>query len=222
MTMTTLDVQNAPINATQPGLGRGAESLGISEFLTLMSAQLRHQDPLQPMDGTQFVAQLAQFGTVSGVQQMQEAMQSLSTSLRSNQVFNGAALIGRQVMVEADHVQHQPGLSLQGEIDVPQGVGSLQLRISDQSGAVIREIDLPTTPGTATFQWDGLLADGQQAAAGRYDLQVIAEAGGQRGSLPLALAARVDSVSIDATGLGLTLNSQQFGALPLGDVRRVL
>lgn len=220
MSVDVSGVQGTTTN--RPDIGRSADSLGINEFLALMSAQLRHQDPLQPMDGTQFVAQLAQFGTVSGVQQMQEAMQSLSSSLRSNQVFSGAAMIGRQVMVETDHVQHRPGQSIQGEVEVPDGVGSLQLRVTDASGVVVREISLPTAPGTAAVTWDGLLEDGQPADAGRYDLQVIAESGGLRGSLPLALAARIDSVSIDATGTGLTLNSHQLGALPMSDVRRVL
>ena len=73
---------------------KSATTLDINDFLTLMSTQLNNQDPLKPLDSTAFVAQLAQFGTVSGIQSMQASLATLSDSLRASQALSGATLVG--------------------------------------------------------------------------------------------------------------------------------
>ena len=87
---------------------KSANNLGIDEFLTLMTTQLKNQDPMKPLDGTAFIAQLAQFGAVSGIQEMQGSIESLAASLRSTQTLNGATLVGREVLAPADSVASVP------------------------------------------------------------------------------------------------------------------
>ena len=82
--------------------GKKDQTLGIEQFLTLMTAQLKNQDPMKPLEGTEFISQLATFGTVSGVQEMKESMELLATSLRSTQTLNGSTMLGRDILVEAD------------------------------------------------------------------------------------------------------------------------
>ena len=77
------------------------DQLGQAQFMQLMIAQLRNQDPTQPMDPANFLGQLAQFGTVSGIQGMQDSISTLSDSLRSSQVLGGTSLVGHYVLADA-------------------------------------------------------------------------------------------------------------------------
>jgi flagellar basal-body rod modification protein FlgD len=200
--------------------GKKDQTLGIEEFLTLMTAQLKNQDPMKPLEGTEFISQLATFGTVSGVQEMKESMELLATSLRSTQTLNGSSMLGRQILVEADSLTHTQGGTVSGELEVPAGTTSLQVRITDSTGAVVREMTLDTAQGTRTFTWDGLKTNGQPAESDTYDIEAVATVAGQSGSLPLMLSGRVSSVSI--VGTNLMLNTSALGAVDMTDVRRVM
>jgi flagellar basal-body rod modification protein FlgD len=200
--------------------GKKDQTLGIEEFLTLMTAQLKNQDPMKPLEGTEFISQLATFGTVSGVQEMKESMELLASSLRSTQTLNGSSMLGRQILVEADSLTHTQGGTVSGELEVPAGTTSLQVRITDSTGAVVREMTLDTAQGTRTFTWDGLKSNGQPAESDTYDIEAVATVAGQSGSLPLMLSGRVASVSI--VGTNLMLNTPALGAVDISDVRRVM
>jgi flagellar basal-body rod modification protein FlgD len=200
---------------------KSANNLGIDEFLTLMTTQLKNQDPMKPLDGTAFISQLAQFGSVSGIQQMQTSMESLAASLRSTQALNGATLVGRDVLAPTESIIHTDGTSVSGEMDVPEGASAVGIRITDSTGAVVREMEVPVVNGQAQFTWDGIGNDGTTAASGTYGIEAIANVGGAAESLSVLMTARVSSVSIDATG-SLTLNTPNLGAVSMADVRRVM
>jgi flagellar basal-body rod modification protein FlgD len=201
---------------------KSANSLGIDDFLTLMTTQLKNQDPMKPLEGTEFVAQLAQFGAVSGIQQMQTSIETLATSLRSTQVLNGATLVGHDVLATADSFALTQGVAIGGEIDVPAGTSSLEVRITDSSGQVVRAISVPPTTGTQTFSWDGLRQDGTAADSGEYKIEAIAAIGGTNESLEVLMAGKVASVTIDSAGTGLTLNTSALGSIAMANVRRVM
>src|ERR1043165_7584057 len=100
MTIATDPIQNwaAQAQAAAEAQQKKDQTLGIDSFLTLMTAQLKNQDPLKPLEGTEFISQLAQFGTVSGVQGMQTSLETLAASLRSTQTLNGSTMIGRDIL----------------------------------------------------------------------------------------------------------------------------
>ena len=223
MAITNDPIQNwaAQAQAQAEAQQKKDQTLGIDSFLTLMTAQLKNQDPLKPLEGTEFISQLAQFGTVSGVQEMQTSIESLASSLRSTQTLNGATMIGRDILASADSFEHVQGGTVGGQIDVPSGTTALQLRITDSSGAVVRTIQLPTAEGTQNFSWDGLRSDGTQAESDTYDIEAVATVRGQTGSLEVLMSGRVSSVSLDSTGTNLTLNTPSLGAISMADVRRV-
>jgi flagellar basal-body rod modification protein FlgD len=224
MTTTTDPIANyaaqtqAALAAAQAG--KKDQTLGIEQFLTLMTAQMKNQDPMKPLEGTEFISQLATFGTVSGVNEMKESMELLASSLRSTQTLNGSTMLGRDILVEADSLTHTQGGTVSGELDVPAGTTQLQVRITDSSGAVVREVTLDTAEGTRSFTWDGLKTNGQPAESDTYDIEAVATVAGQTGSLPLMLAGRVSSVSI--VGTNLMLNTPALGAVDISDVRRVM
>lgn len=225
--MSTTDPIAALASQTQAALAaaqkqKTASSLGIEDFLTLMTTQLKNQDPMKPLEGTEFVAQLAQFGAVSGIQNMQSSIESLAGSLRSTQVLNGTTLVGHDVLAAADSFTYTHGVGVNGEIDVPNGASSLQIRITDSTGALVREINVVPQDGVNAFAWDGTYADGSAALSGEYDIEAIATVGGERGSLEVLMSGRVSSVTIDATGTGLTLNTGALGPLSMNNIRRVM
>ena len=210
----------AAASSSQTSGTKKKDQLGQNEFLQLMLAQLKNQDPFKAMDPSQFLGQLAQFGTVTGIQEMQAAFTSLSDAMRSSQVLDGASMVGRDVLVPSDTVTLHADGTVKGSIDVPKGLTGLTVNIRDGAGALVRRMTLPTDSGNQEFTWDGLRDDGTRATAGDYDIEAIGSLDGQSGSLEMLFSSRVNSVTIDSSGL--VLNTNDLGARPLGDVRRVM
>ncbi len=194
---------------------------GQDQFLTLMLAQLKNQDPLKPLEPSEFLGQLAQFSTVTGIQGMQQTMSGLAEASRASQVLEGAALVGRNVLTETSAARLTGGSPIHGAIDVPAGATSVELTVRDATGALVRRFQPPAAEGSVEFSWNGLTDGGDAAPAGMYRFEAVARTGGRAESLPLLLSQRVDSVSIDATSQGLTLNTAS-GAVSLANVRRVM
>jgi flagellar basal-body rod modification protein FlgD len=221
--MSIADIINGTSSAGATNSSGGTkkkDQLGQAEFMELMIAQLKNQDPFKAMDPTQFLGQLAQFGTVSGIQEMQNAFESMSESMRSSQVLDGATMVGREVLVASEDAILGAEGAVSGAVDVPSGATSVQLNIRDSTGQLVRRMTLPATAGLTDFSWDGATDAGVRAAAGTYSLGVVANVGGESLSLETMIADRVRSVTIDA-GRGLTLNTA-LGSRSLADVRRVM
>lgn len=200
--------------------------LDQDDFLTLMITQLKNQDPMKPLDPSQYVGQLAQFSSVAGLKEVNTAIASLTASLRGNQVLDGAGMIGRTVIAEGNDVylgapaEDRQGIA--GAIDVPGGTNSLQLVVRDASGATIKTQALATTAGMRGFQWDGTTDSGVQAPAGAYRVELVANVAGKNESLATSIAASVSSVSLDPKTGGLMLDTDTLGEISMSDVERVL
>jgi flagellar basal-body rod modification protein FlgD len=222
--MSIADIINGAAPAASTTTAGGAkkkEQLGQAEFLELMIAQLRNQDPFKAMDPSQFLGQLAQFGTVTGIQEMQTAFATLSDSMRSSQVLEGATMVGREVLVASEDVALAESGAVDGAVDVPSGASSVQINILDSAGQLVRRMTAPTAAGLTDFSWDGLTDTGVRAQPGEYSVEAIANVGGKATSLETLLESRVGSVTIDASR-GLTLNTTTLGARTLSEVRRVM
>jgi flagellar basal-body rod modification protein FlgD len=204
-------------NASKP-----KDQLDQASFLRLMIAQFRNQDPTKPQDPSQFLGQLAQFSTVSGIQGMQTSLTSLSDSLRSSQVLDGASLVGRQILAPQDTVNYSGTGLVTGALDMPTGASTVEFSVTDSAGQLVRRVTMPATNGTMEFAWDGATDQGTHVAAGQYKLSAIANVGGKNESLPVLLASQVDSVTIDPTSHQLTLNTATLGPIALSNVRRVM
>jgi flagellar basal-body rod modification protein FlgD len=197
------------------------DALGQDAFLKLMITQLKNQDPLKPMDPSEFLGQLAQFGTVTGIQSMQDSLTTLSDSLRSSAVLGGTSLVGHDVLATADTMALGETGSITGSVAIPENASAATLLVTDASGQLVRRIPLSTQEGDVSFKWDGLNDGGQRAAAGNYQLSAIANVGGAAEELETQLIGRVGSVTIDPNNHSLTLNTD-LGPIPLAQVRRVM
>src|SRR5262245_47520860 len=197
------------------------QELGQNEFLKLMMAQMKNQDPMKPTDPTQFLSQLAQFSTVTGIQNMQTSISDLASSLRSTQVLNGTSLVGHSVLAPGTTQTVDAGASVQGSVDIPAGASNAQVGVYDSGGVLVRQFDIPSTKGLQDFTWDGKNNSGVPVPAGTYQFEVNANVVGQPTALDPLLFSPVQSVTIDPKNGSLTLNTSA-GAVDIGDVRRVL
>lgn len=224
--MSTTDVISSVGASTSSvstsNLGKSASELDINDFMTLMTAQLKNQDPLNPLDSTAFVAQLAQFGTVSGIQSMDTSLSTLSDSLRSSQVLSGASLIGREITAPASEVSLGATGTINGSIEIPDGASSLTVAVKDASGQTVRTLSLPVTNSSESFRWDGNTDSGDRAPVGSYTLEAVADVGGTGESPEILLSSKVASVTMSADGATLTLNTDSLGAVALANVRSVM
>jgi flagellar basal-body rod modification protein FlgD len=219
----TQDINSITGIASAPVAARKTSStLNVDDFLQLMTTQLKNQDPLKPLDSTEFVAQLAQFGTVAGVQGMQSSLSSLSTALQSSQMLSGASLVGHQIITATDTATYNGAGTISGVVDVPAGYPEVTLQVTDSAGQVVRHVALNSAAGQQGFVWDGLTDSGERAGAGSYKLAVIAGGAGSNLSLQTLLAGHVGSVSLDAAGTGLTVNTRELGSIALAAVREII
>lgn len=224
--MASTDALSGLMSQTTATSAKPRDRLGQESFLQLMIAQFRNQDPTKPKDPSEFLGQLAQFSTVSGIQDMQTSLTTLADSLRSSNVLGGAVLVGREVLAPNSQVAMGTGEGISGEIDVPQGVTSMEIAIADSTGQLVRRMTVSGTDmnagGLTPFAWDGATDRGGVAEAGRYTVTATARVGGNNESLPVLLNSQVHSVTIDPRTNSLVLNTRGLGSVSINDVRRVM
>jgi flagellar basal-body rod modification protein FlgD len=203
--------------ATAPG------TLGGTDFLTLMLAQLQNQDPTSPVDSNTFLTQLAQLSEVQGITSLNTNFSTLSNSLTSNQALQASSLLGHQAMVNSSTATLAAGATVTGAVNVPQNTAQVTLSISDSSGALVSQINLGAqAAGLANFSWNGTMGNGSQAPAGTYTL-TAQYAGATSGSTAATTLVNgtVESVSMGAGSTGLTLNVSGVGSVPFSSVQQI-
>lgn len=151
--------------ATLPG-----QQLNQGDFLKLMIEQFRAQDPTNPTDPSQMVAQMAQFSQIAATQQMQASFSQLASSLQGDQVLNASSLIGRQVLVPSTQATLGAG-GVDGAVNVSDSALDVHVTITDASGSAVRTLNLGQHgSGLANFHWDGLDDSGKALPPGNYQI----------------------------------------------------
>ena len=226
--MSTIDnnfsslINELSLDAAPAEQNKKKDQLGQGEFLKLMVTQLKNQDPFKPMENGDFIAQMAQFSSVSGLADLQQSFEKLATSMQSNQALQASSLVGRSVMVPSESAVLSSGGSVTGAIDLPTSSGQVMLAISDEAGQLVRRIDLGSRQaGEVAFNWDGLTSDGQQAPAGRYFMTAAAVFDGEAVALETLVSASVESVTLGNNGSGLALNLTDGNVVGLSSVREI-
>jgi flagellar basal-body rod modification protein FlgD len=158
----------------------GKSKLGKDDFLRLMVEQLKYQDPLNPMDSTQYVSQLAQF---SSVEQLENMNQSLSDSINANyqliQSVNNtmsSTLIGKQVKIGNNQISYSGQSSVDLGYTLPADASSVKINVYDSSGALVTTIEnLPQSAGNHKLSWDFTDNNGVKLSNGDYTFEVAAK-----------------------------------------------
>ncbi|OWY37490.1 flagellar hook capping protein [Xenophilus sp. AP218F] len=149
------------------GVGTGATSSSADQiqnsFLTLLTAQLNAQDPLNPMDNAQITSQMAQISQVTGLQQLNQTMQAMVSAQAASQSLMAAGMVGKNVLVAGNQVAIPPaGASTQGGVMLNGPASAVTVSIKDANGTVVRTLSVPKpTTGMNTFDWDGKDSNGQ-------------------------------------------------------------
>ncbi len=201
--------------------------LGQAAFLELMITQMNNQNPLSPQDNSEFVAQLAQFSSVEGLERLNKTF----NSFMSNNALQASSLVGRSVTVESDKSTLTKGGIVSGSADLAYSTDNLKINIYDESGALVQKIPVgKVAQGEMVFRWDGqnlevngeLLdweAGDEAAAAGEYKFEITADQNGKNEALKTSLSANVNSVTIGENG-ALILNLAGVGAVEASKVKQ--
>lgn len=200
-----------------------SNELGQDVFLELMITQMRNQSPLDPQDNSEFVAQLAQFSSVEGLDKLNTTTENMSSMFQSSQALQASSMVGRTVKVNTETAILQPGGAIEGTIEVPTSTSSLAMNVYNSAGQLVDNKFLgPQASGDISFAWSGIGQGGEALPGGTYRFEVLASvADGGTEQLSTALSANINSVSVGNNGT-LTLNVAGVGPVSMSSVREIL
>jgi flagellar basal-body rod modification protein FlgD len=223
-------VLNAGDQQQTPVQEENSDNLGQDVFLELMITQLQNQSPLNPQDNSEFVAQLAQFSSVEGLDKLNNNFESFAANMMSNQALQASSLVGTSVAVPASNAQLFDGGFVGGSIELPASTSEITMNIYADNGGLLESIPLGAqAAGNIAFRWDGNrielngeLLDWESEepiAAGDFRFEVIASQNGEPEQLDTALTANVNSVTVDINN-ELILNLAGVGPVSINDVKQ--
>jgi flagellar basal-body rod modification protein FlgD len=190
-----------------------SEAGSEERFLKLLVAQMQNQDPLSPMDNAQVTSQVAQINTVSGIEKLNTTVKSLAGQFTQLQALQGAALVGRNVVVPGDKVTIADKVGY-GAFELESPADSVAVEILSPSGHVVDTIQLGAqTDGQHSFQWKA--GEATDASALRFRVKATL------GTLtPTATPLMLDRVNaVNTGGDSLTLELQRSGNVPYSEIR---
>jgi flagellar basal-body rod modification protein FlgD len=200
-----------------------SNDVGQEDFLKLMVTQMQHQDPMKPMENGEFLTQIAQFSQASGIKDLQDSFSQFSAAMTSNQALQASSLVGRSVLVPAGQGVLTDSMPLQGKINIPSSTSQLTFSITDASGQLVRRVDMGSqAAGEFPFQWDGTDDDGNAMPAGIYTVKAEMVQGNQTVSLDTDMVVNVQSVTVNGSGQGITLNLAGLGQIDFKSVKEIL
>ncbi|WP_426417611.1 flagellar hook assembly protein FlgD [Aestuariirhabdus sp. LZHN29] len=200
-----------------------SDELGKNEFLELLVAQMNNQNPLEPQENGEFIAQLAQFSTVEGVESMNSSMQDFVAGMQSSQALQASSLVGRTVMVGMEQTQVETGRGSNGLVVLPASTPDLTVNVYSANGDLVRQLPMGTqAQGNIEFDWDGKDGSGNTMPTGEYRFEAMALIDGQSQQVPTVLPAHVNSITLGAQGAGdVILNLDGLGSVLLSDVQMI-
>ncbi|MFT5117768.1 MAG: flagellar basal-body rod modification protein FlgD [Kiritimatiellia bacterium] len=227
--LNSLSLQTREQEAAAAKEASGNE-LGQTAFLELMITQMENQDPLSPQDNSEFIAQLAQFSSVEGLERLNTNFDSFTSNFVSNQALQASSLVGQSVSVPASEAELVEGSVVGGTITLPALTTDMKMNIYNEQGALTEQIPFGAqSAGDVVFRWDGKRIEingeltnwesSQAQTSGQYSFEVIATQNGEPLQLDTALTANVNSVTAGENGQ-LILNLAGVGAVNINDVKQ--
>jgi len=207
-----------------------SNELGQSAFLELMITQMENQDPLSPQENSDFIAQLAQFSSVEGMERLNSNFDSFASNFISNQALQASSLVGRSVSIPSDTAELLQDDVVGGTITLPASTTDMSMNVYNEQGALVDQIPMGAqSAGDVVFRWDGHRVEingeltswesEEDILAGSYRFEVLATQDGEVTQLDTALTANVNSVTAGDNGQ-LILNLSGQGAVSINDVKQ--
>lgn len=205
----------------KPETGKSKE-LGKNEFLELLVAQLNNQNPLEPQENGEFIAQLAQFSQVEGIEKLNTSMGSLLSGYQSSQALQASSLVGRKVIVPADKAVVDTSETFKASLVLPVSSSNVYVNVYDSTGKAVNRVNLgQQAAGNVSFMWDGKDSSGNLMPPGTYKFEAQATYPDGTKGLYTLLPANVDSVVLGQNGSEMKLNLAGIGAVPLSQVQTI-
>lgn len=159
----------------EPKTGNKSE-LDRNAFLRLLTTQLAHQDPLNPMEDKEFVAQLAQFSSLEQLNNISESLGEFKEVFARQEMQGAVSYIGKEVQAEGRSISKDGEMVSSFSYTLPDVAGKLYMNIFDSFGNIVRSITLPgRMPGQHQFAWDGKDHSGNTLPDGVYSISMAAE-----------------------------------------------
>ena len=221
--MTTIDPNSAQaalfeklgLNKQSDAQKANSDKLGQSDFLKLMTTQLQNQDPFAPMDNGDFIAQMAQFSTVTGIQDMNASLGKLVEEFDQARIATASNLLGHSVLVPGNIGRPDDEGELPGVLDLPEATISTQLNYvdADTNNSLFKEDLGPRAAGLVGFKWSDIPEE-ILASNKRIKIEALIDTGNGPEQLSPSIYSKVISASV---GTGETkqvlLNVEDYGDL---------
>ncbi len=214
MSTTTNSISS---NMPAAGLSNTPANMQINQqdFLQLITAQMKDQNPLSPSDPTQFVTQLEGMSQVS-------AMQSVQSSMQAQAIMSGTTLIGRSILAPGTQAVLSTGGAIGGAVTAPAGTTQLTVAVQDSTGATVDTFNVkPADTGLTSFIWKGATSTGGTAPAGTYTIGVSATVDGKAQKVDPMVVNKVDSVLLDPSTNAVDVQTDT-GTVPLSSIVSVM
>lgn len=203
-------------------LGTPGSDLGKDDFLRLLVTQLQNQDPVNPMDSSQFAAQLAQFNSVeqlinvnSSLESMNQSQQLIGTGLNNTLA---SSLPGKTVRAASNQLMLANGES-KVDFNLGTAASEVEITIKNANGVVVRTETLKNkSAGDNEWTWNGKATDGKSLPEGKYTVSVSAKDGDNSVKATTYINGTVSRVKYSSEGVQLLVNGIFIG---LGDVEEV-
>ncbi len=179
VTAVTTTTSTTPTTASQSSSVSLAKN--FDTFLTLLTTQLKNQDPTSPMDSKEFTQQLVQFSQVEQSINQNKNLETLISMFASQQNSNNLNYIGKVVDVDDNQIKLKSGGTAFWSYDLPAGVSHVQYNIVNSSGKVVRTVTQSSNNAAGfptdrvELAWDGKDGSGNAVPAGNYKLQLVAK-----------------------------------------------
>lgn len=192
-----------------------------SRFLTLLTTQLKNQDPLNPMDNAQMTSQLAQISTVDGIERLNATLTTLMSSSSDQQQLQAAALVGHGALVTGKSLELTANGAI-GGYELASAAESVKIEVRDSNGAIVRTItEKGGEVGVNSFVWDGKDDSGNAVAEGSYTFGVTAVSGKDDIKATALNFGYISGVVRSSNGaLGIDVGS--YGRYSLSDLKQII
>ena len=155
-----------------PNKSKQKDELGLDNFLKMLLSQIKNQDPLNPMEGTDFSAQLAQFSSLEQLFGVNKNLQSIMDDLNGTNRFQTMDFIGKEIVAKGDVMSLEEGGTSAGSFNLD-SAADCAVSIADSDGYPVRNIYLGVLEGGQhSFEWDGRDASGNLMEPGTYEFRI--------------------------------------------------
>lgn len=200
----------------------GPKEIGKDSFLKLLVAQMKYQDPMNPMEGTEFTAQLAQYTSLEQLTQINEQFTGMNTSLKTQNAYQAVDLVGKEVLADGNSFQVQKGASTGAILNLPEAAAETYIDIYDEDGDFVRGIQLgAVAAGQHSITWDALDARGKSVPDGQYAFEFTAyDADGLNIPVETQIAGKVDGVVLNGSEEAILLIGKL--GVKLSDIKEIV